>query len=109
MKVTAPAQADARGYADWILRRSHFSEPAQRWLNGLEDQIKTLSEMPRRYPVIAEQAQFAIELREFLYFSHRVIFHVKDASKTVHILRVYTAAHDALRVEDLLDGTESSD
>jgi hypothetical protein len=62
--------------------------------------------MPRRYPVIAEQAQFAIELRELLYFSHRVIFHVNDASKIVHVLRIYAAAQDALRVDDLPDPTE---
>lgn len=95
--LEAPAVKDARDYAAYILTESKSPVPAAKWLSELEEAVSELSEMPRRFRVIDEQEFFPIELRQFLHYSHRVIFHVNDQTSTVHILRVYHAHRDLLK------------
>ncbi len=97
--VEAPAIRDARDYADFILTESKNPVPAAKWLSELERAVSELSELPRRFRVIEEQPSFPIELRQFIFYSHRVIYHVNDESATVHVLRIYHAHRDALHAE----------
>lgn len=100
MIVEAPAEFDAEQYATYIINQGS-SEGARRWLEGLELKIQDLAEMPRRFKVIPEQSWFDIELRQFLYHSHRVIFHVRDEANSVHVLRVYHGSQDVLIPSDV--------
>lgn len=97
--VEATAIADAKEYASFIKDTHQNPVAAARWLNDLESAISGLSELPRRFRVIDEQAHFDLELRQFLHYSHRVIFHVSEATGTVHVLRVYHANRDELQVD----------
>lgn len=92
---------DATEFAAFI--RDHHLDPrrAGEWLDGLEAAIGDLADMPRMFRVVDEQALFAIELRQFVYHSHRVIYHVDDAAETVVVLRVYHGRRDVLRPEDI--------
>jgi plasmid stabilization system protein ParE len=88
--ILAPLAAqDAEEYAESILSQSSSSGPAAKGLNGLETEVKSLAEMPRRFKVIPEQSSIHIELRQFIYGSHRVIFHVDDESHSVQVMRIY--------------------
>lgn len=64
--------------------------------------------MRRRFRVITEQTHFSIELRQFLHYSHRVIYHVNDDTGTVHVLRVYHGRRDVLLPEDVTAPPRSS-
>ena len=99
--IQVPAEADAVEYVEYIIRQENDDERAKIWLRELEAQIFSLSEMPRRFPVIDEQSHFAIELRQFLHYSHRVIFHVDETKNEVHVLRIYHARRDKLQVGDI--------
>jgi plasmid stabilization system protein ParE len=100
------AQKDALEYAAFIISESQATAPAEKWLAELERAIDQLTEMPRRFKVIDEQLHFLVELRQFIHHSHRVIFHVNDETKTVHILRVYHCRRDALN-NGALEGDSS--
>lgn len=69
---------DAKAHAGYIQSEGHNPEAARRWLAELEQAANLLSEMPRRFKVIDEQDSFAIELRQFIHYSRRVIYHVND-------------------------------
>lgn len=49
------------------------------WLKGLRAAITSLSFMPRRCPSAAERRAYPQrEIRQLLYFSHRLIFEIRD-------------------------------
>jgi plasmid stabilization system protein ParE len=101
VRIQPAATADAQAHAAFIQEREQGPEAALKWLSGLFDVIESLSEMPNRFKVIDEQDAFDIQLRQLLYFSHRVIYHVDEESRSVHVLRVYHSARDHLDTADL--------
>ncbi len=93
--IEETAASDARDYATYLKVDQQAPEAAPRWLNELEAAILQLAHLPRRFRITDEQAHFEIELRQFLHYSHRVVYHVSEATKTVHVLRIYHAHRDA--------------
>ncbi len=70
-------------------------ENARRWLVGLEEEIDSLSTMPRRCGLARESAAFpSRELRQLLYKSHRVIFTIRNDE--VCVLQIRHVAQDNL-------------
>ena len=99
--LEATAEQDALEYAAYILSRSESENVATRWLSGLESSIDDLANSPHRFRLIDEQAKFDVELRQFIYYSHRVIYHVNDETRTVHVLRIYHGRRDGLTPDAL--------
>jgi toxin ParE1/3/4 len=99
--IQKPARQDALEYAAFILRESKSREAANRWLDQLENTIRSLTEMPMRYKAIEEQSAFNLPLRQVLHHSHRVIYHVNEVTETVHILRVYHSARRSPSPKDI--------
>jgi len=99
--LESPAILDAREYAAYIKDVRLDASAAQRWLLQLQVAIECLSELPKRFRVIEEQSEFSIELRQFVHYSHRVIYYVNDSTSTVHVLRIYHASRDELKGSDL--------
>ena len=92
---------DTREYAAFVRHEKQSASAAKRWLDELEGVILSLSEMPNRYKVIEEQEAFGISLRQVLHYSHRVVFHVNEATQSVHVLRVYHGARRELSPDDV--------
>lgn len=99
--IESPADQDARDYVRFIAVENSEPDAARRWLDGLESLISDLAVMPRRFPVIEEQAEFALELRQLRHHSHRVIYHVDDETQIVHILRIYHGRREMLTEVDI--------
>lgn len=97
--VLPSAEADIEAYSQHIAKES--VEAARAWLQGLEQELNALEEMPHRFAKIPEEGQFRCVYRQAHYHSHRVIFFVDDKSFTVAIARVYHGARDRLRLWDL--------
>lgn len=51
--------------------------------------IYSLEEFPERCPPIPEQGEIPFEIRQLIYFSHRIIFAVEGEKERVVIYRVY--------------------
>jgi plasmid stabilization system protein ParE len=97
--IEATAQQDAQDYAAYIIRESRGTAPAKKWLSELEAAIEMLADMPRRFRVIDEQSRFPMELRQFIHYSHRVIYHINEETCTVHVLRVYHGRRDEIQTD----------
>ena len=71
---------DVREYARYFMEQSGSSEAASIWMTELDAVINGLSEMPDRFKTIEEQSEFELLLRQVLHYSHRVVFHVDQAT-----------------------------
>ncbi len=98
--LSPQARSDAREAAAFI-RDQAGPDQARRWKNGLLDAIASLSEMPLRCAVAPESQELGAQMRQLVYYSHRVLFRVIEAPPRVEVLRVYHSARAPLRLEDL--------
>lgn len=98
--ITKPAQEDIESSVDFIAIDS--IEAAIRWYEGLRASVQELEEMPHRFAPLQDLGEMDLIFRAFPYHSHRVIYHVDDASKVVYIARVYHAARRSLSDRDLV-------
>ena len=89
-----------RETADYI-RDTADAERARKWKNGVIEAIKSLAEMPLRCALAQESQDVGVELRHLIYLSHRILFRVQEATKTVDVLRVYHSARAPLQLDDL--------
>jgi plasmid stabilization system protein ParE len=101
VNITEPALADAEDYVRFIRDVRKEPEAAERWFRGLVQAIYTLEELPERCPVIPEQDEFSFEIRQLIYFSHRIIFRVEHQTSKVIVYRVYHGSRHSLIQTDL--------
>ena len=101
IQIAQPAIQDAKNYAAFIRDEQHAPEPARRWLDGLYEAIRELSESPNRFSVIPEAEELGFPYRSFVYHSHRVVYAVDDTSLIVMVHRVYHGARQPLTEKDL--------
>lgn len=97
--LSAPAERDIKEAAGFIAANS--TEAASKWLDGLQETIQTLEEMPVRHALIPETATLGMPYRSLPYFSHRVIYRVDEARAQVFVVRVYHGARKPLQNEDV--------
>lgn len=74
-----------------------------RWLNLLYAKTDTLEQHPQRCPIVAEFAKSKLEIRKILLGKrnnkYRVVFRLEQDN--VLVLRIWHAARDRLKFEDL--------
>lgn len=69
---------------------------AARWLDGLDELLKSLLEMPERFAIAPENQYFPYGIvRRALYHRHRVLFTVEPGA--IRILHVRHGMRDDLR------------
>lgn len=85
---TRAAERDVIGIYEYIERRS--PERAVKWFAEIERQAKTLSQYPRRCPVIPEAADVGVEYRHLIWGNYRTVFRIEGG--TVYVVRVLHGA-----------------
>jgi plasmid stabilization system protein ParE len=99
IRVTARALADAEAAHAWM---AETISPAfaERWYQGLFEQIDTLMRHPNRCPIAQESRRFPVEIRELIYGKqkhknkYRILFSIDQ--ETVTILYVHHSARKEL-------------
>lgn len=91
IEFTDVAEMEVQDTLLWLL--GHSPEHADRWQQGLEKAISSLTELPARCPLAPEGDAFVVEVRQLLYRSYRILFTLVDADEdgvpdTVRILHV---------------------
>jgi plasmid stabilization system protein ParE len=99
--ITEPALVDAEDYVRFIRDVKKEPRAAERWFRGLVQAIFSLEDLPERCPVIPEEEEFSFEIRQLIYFSHRIIFRVEHQTKRVVIYRVYHGSRQNLGHADI--------
>lgn len=93
--VTLTAVADI---AEQVANISEDSPTAAaRWYDGCFDAIQSLRSMPLRCRLAPEAETFEREIRQLVYFSHRILYEV--AGETVNVLHVRHGARLPLTPE----------
>lgn len=95
VEITKAALAEAEDYVRFIRDKRKDPLAAERWWNGLLAEIFSLETLPERCPVIPERDHFAEDLRQLIYFSHRIIFSV--SRRKVSVVRIYHNSRQPLQ------------
>ena len=88
VEIARSAERGALGIYDYLERNSPVK--AAQWFAEIERQIRTLSRLPKRCPVIPEADDIGVEYRHLIWGSYRTIFRI-DGS-TVWVVRVVHGA-----------------
>ena len=92
--ITPAAERDVEEIWAYIAADSPGNATA--FLHRLEEQVKTLEQIPERCPLIPENEQLGTSYRHLLYGAYRTIFRI--SGKIVYIMRIIHGAR-------LLDST----
>lgn len=96
-----PARLDAREYFIYLKDANLSPNAAVRWYDGLIDEMNGLSELPTRFPVIAEAEVLGFPYRCLIYHSHRVIYAVHEEDNLVIVHRVFHKARKPITGQEL--------
>lgn len=95
VEITPSAERNFDEAVDWIIKNSS-AQVAALWLDSLIKRVDGLAHMPTRFGFAPENRLFEMgDLRQFTYYSHRVIYHIQDTS--VRILHVRHGRQEFLR------------
>jgi plasmid stabilization system protein ParE len=92
--VTPEAEAGIVAAFQYILERSPLN--AEKWLRALYKKIDSLEQMPERCPLARENEYFEDTLRHLVFKSHRIIFRIDEAKRSVQVLYVRHAKQRAV-------------
>jgi plasmid stabilization system protein ParE len=76
--------------------RQTSPKAARDWLDGLEDVVATLANMPARCPLAPEKDYFRVEIRQLLYGRYRILVTIA-APDEVWVVHVRHAARQVLK------------
>jgi plasmid stabilization system protein ParE len=99
--ITEAALADAEDFVEYVRREKGDPIGAERWWNGLLDALWSLEHSPGRGSLVVEAALRTRDLRQILYHSHRIVFHLDEPREVVRVLRIYHGSRRALRQGDV--------
>lgn len=88
------AQREALEAADFIAANSPAN--ADKWFDGLVQVIESLRTMPQRCSRARESETLGVELRQYIYHSHRIIFRIEERTRTLRVLHIRHASRRAL-------------
>lgn len=88
------AQEEALDAAHYIARFSPRN--AAKWYSGLEKVLDSLTTMPARCSRARESETLGVEVRQYIYHSHRIIFRIEERAGIVRILHIRHAAQRAI-------------
>jgi plasmid stabilization system protein ParE len=95
VEITQTALDEAEEYVLFIRHQQQDPLAAECWWNGLIKAILSLETIPQRHPAIPERRYFSEEMRQIIYFSHRIIFSI--TRRKVTVLRIYHGSRQSLR------------
>ena len=92
--VTPEAQAGIGESFNYVHERAPLN--GARWLQGIYEQIDTLERHPERCACARERAYLEDDVRQLIFKSHRIVFKVDKARRTVYVLHVRHAKRRAI-------------
>ena len=106
MEVMLSARAELQLVTNalwWAENRS--TEQAVRWLDGFQQELKSLGDAPQRCPIAPESDGLPFSVRQLIYGlkgrkTHRAISEVRDEKIIVHAIR--HLAQDAMSPDDFV-------
>ena len=99
VEISGPAEKDLEEAYLWI-RDDAGVATATEWRLGLYKKVQSVETFPMRFGYAFEHYYSPIELRQALYYSHRIIYTVEN-DKTVMILHIRHIARKPITKRDI--------
>lgn len=106
--LTASAKQRIRDHAEWIAAEQAGPSVAANWLNRIGDAVEQLEEMPRRYPVAAEDAWCDYEVRQVTIGQFLLFITIIDETRAVWVIYA-RHGRQRTRLDELPDDLGSLD
>jgi plasmid stabilization system protein ParE len=88
VEITRSAERDAISIYEYIERTS--PQRAAKWFAEIERQMRTLSQLPTRCPMIPEADEIGLEYRHLIWRNYRTVFRIEN--NIVYVVRVVHGA-----------------
>jgi plasmid stabilization system protein ParE len=115
VEIALRAFNDLDEIADYITKNGSFDQ-AEKWFNGIVDAIRTLEDMPCRFPVADVSEELGQEVRLLLYGrrnrKYKVYYSIQQGTPSTGTVRVFHVRHWARKslsideVRKLIDKAE---
>ena len=92
VEIAPRALREIEEATEWIAQ--HSQQGAERWRQGLQEKIASLSSLPERYGLATERALAAKKVRQLLYGKRRNVYRVLY-TVTEEVVRVHSVYHSA--------------
>jgi plasmid stabilization system protein ParE len=112
VEIALRAFNDLDEIADYITKNGSFDQ-AEKWFNGIVDAIRTLEDMPGRFPVADVSEELGQEVRLLLYGrrnrKYKVYYSIQQETPSTGTVRVFHVRHWARKslstdeVRELID------
>ena len=96
--VTDTAKQDLREIALYILEESGSAETAKQFVNELRSECEKLTDFPNAGALPKDRILMSLGYRYIPHKDYLIFYSVDEAQKTVHILSVFNAKKDYMRV-----------
>ncbi len=96
IEITEPAESNIEEAYDWIAADSE--QAASRWIDGLLEQIETLSDMPDRCTVAPESEDHDVVIRQLFYSRYRILFYVREPMVFILHIRHASRAWPSIQI-----------
>ena len=103
VRITLQAQAHLREIRDYIAQKLLAPEAAKNTVQRLGTVMASLSQMPKRVPLVEEEPWRSEVVRVRAVRNFLIYFWVNEAEKTVQIIAVIYARRDQTSVLSQLD------
>lgn len=103
VRVTEFARQDMQSARDFIFDKSQSRAIYQRWYSAVKQALRELRDFPSSHPTIPESESIGRTVRESFIHSHRIIFTVDEATKTVIVHRLYHSSRKPLTRQQIKD------
>lgn len=103
VRITLQAQAHLREIRDYIAQKLLAPEAAKSTVQRLGTVMASLSQMPKRVPLVEEEPWRSEDVRVKAIRNFLIYFWVNEAEKTVQVIAVIYARRDQTSVLSQLD------
>ena len=103
VRITLQAQAHLREIRDYIAQKLLAPEAAKSTVQRLGTVMASLSQMPKRVPLVEEESWRSEGVRVKAIRNFLIYFWVNEAEKTVQVIAVIYARRDQTSVLSQLD------
>lgn len=96
--ITLPAVEDLQSIVAYIADELREPSTARKLVNRIKEAVISLSEMPERYPLVADERLAMQKIRKMMVDNYVVFYVVSDEATTVTVVRILYGRRDWLSI-----------
>ena len=98
VRLTETAVEDLREIAFWIAEQSGEKQLARDFVSGLRAECQRLAEFPKAGALPKDRVLRSMDYRYITHKGYLIFYAIDEAEKIVHVLAIFNARKDYLRV-----------